>query len=60
MTVENFVGLRECVARKLAEVAGLTVVTTSTVVPVMLTNSMNMSRVTLSVHDGIVTAAKLG
>jgi hypothetical protein len=38
----------------------LTVVTTSTVVPVMLTNSMNMSRVTLSVHDGIVTAAKLG
>jgi len=58
--VQKFVGLSEGEARVLATQAGLNVAISNTVVPVLLTSSMQMNRITLTLNGGFVTAATLG
>ncbi len=55
----KFIGMGEINAKKLATEAGFTVVV-STTVPTMLTNCMQMNRLTLVVRGGMVTSAKIG
>ena len=59
VNTSEFVGLSEGDARILAAKAGL-VVAINTKAPSMLTNSMQMNRITLHMHDGKVTSATLG
>jgi len=59
MGTAEFIGKTESQARFLALQSGLRVVVKNAV-PTMLTNAMQMDRVTLEVNDGCVTNAWIG
>jgi hypothetical protein len=59
INAQQFLGLSEAEAQTLAVKAGLRVVVNSAA-PSMLTNSMEMDRITLVVQGGFVTSAKVG
>jgi hypothetical protein len=57
---QKFIGLSELEARILATKAGLRINVVTDNVPTMLTNSMQMDRITLEVRGGFVTGATVG
>lgn len=59
MDAQKFVGLSEDAARKMAQEAGLSV-HVNTQVATMLTNSMQLDRLTLQVVNGMVVNARIG